>query len=101
MMELVAGYPFWLINDGLLFQYPKLNKNISNDTVIIDGGITGALATYYLTKAGIECIVADGRTIGLGSTSASTSLLQYELDAPLHRLIKDIGEYRAINAYKL
>ena len=72
-MELVAGYPFWLIKNGLLFSYPKLLENKKSDCVIIGGGISGALAAYYLIKAGIECIVVDGRTIGLGSTCASTS----------------------------
>ena len=26
-MELVAGYPYWLIKSGLLFEYPKLLGN--------------------------------------------------------------------------
>jgi glycine/D-amino acid oxidase-like deaminating enzyme len=100
-MQLTGGYPFWLIKDGLPHTYPKLLKNIHTNTVIIGGGISGALTAYYLTNAGIECILADGRTIGLGSTCASTSLLQYELDMPLHLLKKKIGNKKAERAYKL
>ena len=68
---------------------------------IIGGGISGALTAYYLTKSGIECMVVDSRTIGLGSTCASTSLLQYELDIPLHKLKKIVGDYRAVRSYQL
>jgi glycine/D-amino acid oxidase-like deaminating enzyme len=68
--------------------------------LIIGGGISGALTAYYLTQAGIECIVVDARTVGLGSTSASTCLLQYELDTPLHQLMDKIGEEKAIRCYQ-
>jgi glycine/D-amino acid oxidase-like deaminating enzyme len=100
-MELTAGYPFWLINDGLLHHYPKLVQNTHTDIVIIGGGISGALAAYHLTEAGIACMLVDGRSIGLGSTCASTSLLQYELDTPLHQLKKKVGDNNAERAYQL
>jgi glycine/D-amino acid oxidase-like deaminating enzyme len=100
-MQLTGGYPFWLIKDGLINAYPKLLKNIATNTLIIGGGISGALTAYYLTNAGIECMLVDGRTIGLGSTCASTSLLQYELDTPLHLLKKKVGDKEAERAYQL
>jgi glycine/D-amino acid oxidase-like deaminating enzyme len=100
-MQLTGGYPFSLINNGLLFSYPKLSKNIQTHTVIIGGGISGALTAYYLVNAGVECILVDGRTIGLGSTCASTSLLQYELDMPLHLLKQKVGNKKAERVYQL
>jgi glycine/D-amino acid oxidase-like deaminating enzyme len=100
-MDLTAGYPFWLIKNGLPFQYPKLLNNISSEVSIIGGGISGALSAYFLTEAGVECVLLDGRTIGLGSTCASTSLLQYELDTPLHQLINNVGKNNAVRAYQL
>ena len=68
---------------------------------MIGGGISGALTAYYLTENGVECILIDGRSIGQGSTCASTSLLQYELDTPLHLLIKQVGEMNAVRSYQL
>ena len=100
-MELTHGYPFWLINDGLPYHYKKLTANIATDVTIIGGGISGALTAYYLTNAGIECVLVDSRTIGLGSTCASTCLLQYELDMPLHQLIEQTGKEKAKRAYQL
>lgn len=100
-MDLKSGYPYWLIKNGLPYNYPKLTQNIHADVLIIGGGITGALCAHELVNAGIACVLVDGRTIGLGSTCASTSLLQYELDKPLHILSTLIGKQNAQRAYVL
>lgn len=100
-MNLVSGYPFWLIKDGLPFNYAALQNSIHTDVLIMGGGISGALVGYHLTNAGVNCVVADSRTIGLGSTCASTSLLQYEIDVPLSELIHKVGEKNAVLSYKL
>ncbi len=100
-MTLKSGYPFWLVKDGLPFTFPKLDHDITTDVVIIGAGISGALARYYLVEAGIECTTIDARTIGLGSTCASTSLLQYEIDTPLYKLIDLVGKEKAERAYHL
>lgn len=100
-MDLTTGYPYWLINSGLPVNYPKLEGSINTDIVIIGGGISGALTAYYLVKAGLDCVMVDARTIGLGSTCASTALLQYELDKPLSELAKQIGFQQAARAYQM
>lgn len=100
-MDLKSGYPYWLIKNGLPFNYPKLTQNVKTDIVIIGGGISGALCAYELTTSGIHCMVVDARTIALGSTCASTSLLQYELDKPLYLLSALIGKQNAERAYIL
>ena len=100
-MNLQSGLPYWLIKNGLLFDYPKLEQNIATDVLVMGGGISGALTAYHLLNAGIDCIVADGRSIGLGSTCASTSLLQYEIDVPLVKLQNKIGIANAVHAYQL
>jgi glycine/D-amino acid oxidase-like deaminating enzyme len=100
-MKLSSGYPLSLIRNGLLFSYPKLERDIKTDVLVLGGGISGALAAHYLIQEGIDCTLIDARTIGLGSTCASTSLLQYEIDTPLHQLIKMVGEKNAVCSYKL
>ena len=100
-MKLSSGYPLSLIKNGLLFSYPKLERDIKTDVLVLGGGISGALAAHYLIQEGIDCTLVDARTIGLGSTCASTSLLQYEIDTPLHQLIEMVGEKSAVRAYKL
>lgn len=100
-MNLHSALPYSLIKYGLPFDYPKLRNSTHADVVILGGGISGALLAYYLSEENISCIVLDKRTIGLGSTCASTSLLQYELDVPLFKLIKLRGEKQAVRAYHL
>ena len=100
-MKLSSGYPYSLVKNGLPFSYPKLEKDIKTDVLVLGGGISGALTAHYLTEEGIECTLIDARTIGLGSTCASTSLLQYEIDTSLHQLIQMIGVHPAVRSYKL
>ena len=100
-MILKSGFPFSLIKSGLPFEYPKLETDLRTDVLVMGGGISGALVAHYLIKNGIDCVVADARTIGLGSTCASTSLLQYEIDVPLNKLVNLIDPKDAIRAYQL
>lgn len=100
-MDLKSGFPYWLIKNGLLYNYPTLEDSLEAEVVVLGGGISGALSAYYLTEAGIDCVVVDARSIGLGSTCASTSLLQYEIDVPLCKLQKMIGYKNAVRSYQL
>lgn len=100
-MDLKSGYPYFLLRTGLNRNYQSLQTDYVTDVAIIGGGVSGALIAYYLSKQGVSCCVADGRSIGLGSTCASTSLIQYELDVPLFKLKQLIGWRNAEKAYKL
>lgn len=100
-MDLKSGFPYWLIKNGLPYSYPTLEDSLESEVVVLGGGISGALSAFYLTEAGIDCAVVDARSIGLGSTCSSTSLLQYEIDTPLCKLQKMIGYQNAVRSYQL
>ena len=100
-MNLTSSHPFWSVNNGLPANYPSLQRNVSCDAVVIGGGITGALVAVHLAEAGVKTLVLDKRDIGTGSTSASTALLQYEIDVPLRELIKKVGPVAASRSYQL
>ncbi len=53
---------------------------------MIGAGISGALIAERLTDDGLDIVMIDRRGPLAGSTTASTALLQYELDVPLSRL---------------
>ena len=100
-MDLRSHYPYSLLKNGIIRTYPSLDSNASTDVIIMGAGITGALMAWQLTKHGIPLIVVDGRHVGMGSTAASTSLLQYEIDTPLHKLQKQVGYEIATKSYLL
>ncbi len=100
-MDLRSEYPYSLLRKGIIRSYPSLKKDIRTDITVIGAGITGSLVAYHLAKAGIDVTVIDRRHVGMGSTAASTGLLQYEIDIPLHKLSNMIGKEKAIKSYQL
>ena len=98
-MDLKSDLPFWTVCNGLLTVYPPLTDDVRCDALVIGGGITGAILADSLVQAGADTVVVDRRDIGHGSTSASTALLQYEIDEPLHRLREKAGRKFADRAY--
>lgn len=93
--------PFWLMKNGYFKPYFSLTEDKKTDFVIIGGGISGAMLARSLSQAGAAVVVIDRRHIGMGSTAASTALLQYDIDRGLHELIEIMGETAAVRAYKL
>lgn len=91
---------FWLLKNGLLYTYPSLQERISTEVVVLGAGITGALISHALLQAGYKTLLLDKRDIGMGSTSATTSMLQYEIDVPLYKLSRLIGEEAAVQCYR-
>lgn len=99
-MRLRTFESFWLLKNGLLFTYPMLRHNISTEILVVGGGITGALISTSLMEKGYKVAMVDRRDIGQGSTSATTSMLQYEIDEKLFDLSGKIGEEGAAYCYK-
>ncbi len=98
-MNLHSGAAFWLVRNGLRASRPVLTSPESCDVTVVGAGITGALVADALTTAGFDVVILDRRESGLGSTSASTALLQYEIDVEMLRLADKIGEAKARRAY--
>ena len=99
-MDLKSNEPFWLLKNGLVASYPSLKNDEKCDVLIIGGGITGSLIAHQMIKDGYQTILIDKREVCNGSTSATTSMLQYEIDVPLYELIELIGEKGAVESYK-
>ncbi len=98
-MKLKSPEPFWLVKDGLKHSYPSLRENIETEILIIGGGITGSLLAHQMIKDGYKTVLVDRREIGNGSTSATTSMLQYEIDVALFKLSEMIGKEGAEKSY--
>lgn len=99
-MDLHDGTPFWPRRDGILGVSPRLRSDLRCEVLVVGGGITGALIALELTRRGIDVVVVDRRDVGGGSTSASTALLQYEIDELLIDLTRALGAADATTAYR-
>lgn len=99
-MDLSSGSPYWIVKNGLLHAYPRLDEAVQCDVLVVGAGITGALIADQLVRAGMSVCVIDRREAGWGSTSASTALLQYEIDTELQQLCERYGSADAVLAYR-
>lgn len=100
-MNLVIGNTLWNTINKIPAQYNYLDNDIDCDVAIIGGGVTGALCAYYLSAAGVNTVMVDKSIFGYSSTSASTSILQYEIDNDLYIMKETMGDEPAISAFKL
>lgn len=99
-MDLKSGYPYWAVKNGLMYAFPKMDADLACDVVVVGAGITGALIAHELADHGHEVVVLDQRDVAWGSTSASTALLQYEIDTHAIDLAKRYDEAAALLAYR-
>lgn len=98
-MKLRSNEPFWMIKNGIINAYPSLRQNVETEILIVGAGITGSLIAHQCIADGNKVLIIDRREIGNGSTSATTSMLQYEIDVPLYKLMEIIGEVEAVKNY--
>lgn len=98
-MKLKTSEPFWLVKNGIIESYPSLKADIETEILIIGGGITGSLIAHQCIRDGYETVLIDKREVCNGSTSATTSMLQYEIDVALYELAEMIGKEGAEKSY--
>ena len=79
---------------------PALTQPLECDIAIIGTGVTGALIADELVTTRKRIVMLDARDLALGSTAATTALLQYEIDTHLVDLARRIGAERAVRAYQ-
>lgn len=99
-MDLKSGYPYWAVKNGLMHAFPQLETDLGCDVVVVGAGITGALIADELASHGHDVVVLEQRDVGWGSTSASTALLQYEIDTHATDLARRYDQATALLAYE-
>ena len=99
-MDLKSGHPYWAVKNGLMYAFPQLDTDLSCDVAVVGAGITGALIADELVNHGHEVVVLDQRDVCWGSTSASTALLQYEIDTHATDLARRYDQATALLAYQ-
>ena len=98
--DLRTGHSLWLSRPLSRLPQKVLRRDLATDVLVVGAGISGALIADQLTDAGLDVVIVDRRGPLMGSTPASTALLQYEIDVPLTKLAVRIGRTRAERVWR-
>ena len=98
--DLRTGRSVWEAVRAPPVPHRRLSRSIETEVLVVGAGITGAMVADALTAAGLKVAVVDRRGPAKGSTTASTALVQYEIDTPLIRLSRRIGKRDAVRAFR-
>ncbi len=96
--DLRTGRSLWADSPGLGVPVKPLTRPIVVDVAIVGAGISGAFMARELSRDH-SVAVLDRRPPLMGSTVASTAMLQWEIDLPLTALADKIGMADAKRAY--
>jgi glycine/D-amino acid oxidase-like deaminating enzyme len=99
-LDLRTGKPVWLAYRAPSVPCQKLHRDVKCDVLVVGMGISGAMAAEALTAAGHSVVCIDRRAPLAGSTSATTALVQFEIDQPVTRLSQMIGKSPAQQAWR-
>ncbi len=79
-------------------QFPKLEKDIKTDVLIIGGGIAGLLTAHFLTEKGAECIIVEKDRICNKTTANTTGKITLQHGLCYDKIFKSYG-YDVTKAY--
>lgn len=98
--DLRGGTAPWSVGVPRPIRAPLL-QSLATDVLIVGAGITGSLMAEHLTARGRQVCVIDRERPGMGSTAASTAMLEWEIDRSLQELAAIYGFERAAEIYRL
>jgi len=84
----------WLASDSYP-TFPRLDRDIRVDVVIVGGGVMGISAAYMLKKAGVKVALLERGRLGHSETGHTTAHLTYVTDTRLSGLIAKFGRDHA------
>jgi glycine/D-amino acid oxidase-like deaminating enzyme len=95
--------PLWLSRSSAARppRYRRINRDLSVDVAVVGGGITGVLAAWRLSTAGMRVALFEAERIGRGSTAASTALLMQEPDQDFRALRARYGTEATTRIWQL
>jgi glycine/D-amino acid oxidase-like deaminating enzyme len=98
--DLRTGHSVWQQHRAPPLPHRPLKRDLETEVLVIGAGITGAMVADALSAEGLDVAVVDRRGPAKGSTTASTALVQYEIDKPLIYLSRRIGKHDAVRAWR-
>ena len=75
-------------------QFPPLEGDVNTQVLVIGGGMAGLLCAHELGKAGVQCLVAEAKTIAGGITKNTTAKITAQHGLIYGKLLKRFGKER-------
>ena len=97
--KLRTGHSVWSAVPHIHPRTRPLRHDLQCDIAIIGAGISGAFMAHALSRVSDDVVILDRREPGMGSTHASTAMLQFEIDTPLIELAQQRGFGQARRAW--
>jgi glycine/D-amino acid oxidase-like deaminating enzyme len=98
-LDLRTGRPVWYAYRMPPVPTETLVRDCEADVVVVGMGITGSMIAEALSAEGQSVIAIDRRGPLRGSTSATTALVQFEIDQPITKLALIAGKEKAERAW--
>ncbi|MGE0500452.1 MAG: NAD(P)/FAD-dependent oxidoreductase [Rhizobiaceae bacterium] len=99
-LDLRTGTPVWRAFRAPKVEARPLIRDVRTDVLVVGMGVSGAMIAEALTAKGLGVVMIDRRGPLLGSTAATTALVQFEIDTPLTHLAGMIGKTKAERAWR-
>jgi glycine/D-amino acid oxidase-like deaminating enzyme len=99
-LDLRGGRPVWSAYRAPRVPAVPMNRDVRTEVLVVGMGISGAMVAEALSAEGHAVVAIDRRGPLLGSTAATTALVQFEIDEPLSSLADSIGADAAVAAWR-
>lgn len=78
----------------------RLGEHIKTEVLVIGGGMAGVLTAHRLKEAGVNCVIAEAKTIGSGATGNTTAKITVQHGLVYNEIIRRYGIERARRYYE-
>src|ERR1044072_6253406 len=90
----MRNVPVW-IDDTPIRRFPKLQRNIRADILVVGARVAGITAAYLLKKAGLSVALIERERVASIDTGHTTAHLTYVTDVELQELARNFGNDHA------
>src|SRR5215475_13129897 len=94
----MKNVPVW-IDDTPIRRFPKLQRNVSADVLVVGAGVTGITTAYLLKKAASTVALVERERVASIDTGHTTAHLTYVTDVQLQQLVRYFGNDHARAAW--
>src|SRR4029453_14606057 len=94
----MRNVPFW-IDSAPIKRFPRLERNVNVDIVVVGAGITGITPAHLLKETGLTVALLGGERWASIYTGPTTAPLTCITDVELQELARNFGEDHAQAAW--